>query len=101
MQRPSFIQENVSLTNHTTFKLNVAAQYFCTISSTEELKSAVDWAKTSKCPFFILSGGSNTIFDGEVYRGLVIHIDIREYDLLDTNGDDQILQVGAGEDWDE
>ncbi|MCC7289210.1 UDP-N-acetylmuramate dehydrogenase [bacterium] len=101
MQRPTFIQENISLAELTTFKLNVVAEYFGNIATTDQLAAAVAWAKANEITFFILSGGSNTIFDGERYEGLVLHIDIRDYKLLDSYDDDQILEVGAGEDWDE
>ena len=62
------LQEHVDLARLTTFKIGGTARYFTEVTKAEELKDVFAWIKSEQIPYFILSGGSNTIFDdGELY----------------------------------
>lgn len=66
------IEENIKLSEHTTFRIGGAARYFVTAKNNEELLDAVKYAKSNSWPFFILGGGSNLLVSDEGYNGLII-----------------------------
>jgi UDP-N-acetylmuramate dehydrogenase len=92
------IQEHVALAPATTFKVAAESLYFCEAKSLENLKEALLFAKSKDIPFFVLGGGSNTLFSKD-YAGLVIRIAIKS--TIFKEGADVEAQVGAGENWDE
>ncbi len=68
------IQKNVSLKNHTTFRVGGRALYFIETESKEELIEAIKAAKEKNLPFFILGQGSNVLAHDNGFRGVVIKI---------------------------
>ncbi len=94
------IQEQISLKNHTTFKIGGNARYFFEAESLEDVIEAIRFAKNQVIPFFILGGGSNTLFVSPSFDGVVIKIDIKRKEFKDIGGS-VFVSVGAGEIWDE
>lgn len=94
------IRENVLLKNYTTFKIGGNARYFFEVQSDEDVAEAVRFAKSQSLPFFILGGGSNTLFVSPSFDGVVIRINIKGSEFKD-NGESVLIRVGAGENWDE
>ncbi len=94
------IQENVPLANLTTFKIGGTARYFIEINDVSWLKEAFEWIKANGNEYFILGGGSNTIFNDEPYPGVVNKINIMGFDTIEENETSAIIKIGAGEDWD-
>jgi UDP-N-acetylmuramate dehydrogenase len=66
------IQQGVSLKKYTTFQIGGEADLFYVLNDLEDLPGLVALAKENNLPFFVLGGGSNTIFADAGYRGLVI-----------------------------
>ncbi|MBU2037271.1 UDP-N-acetylmuramate dehydrogenase [Patescibacteria group bacterium] len=66
------LQKNISLANHTTFRIGGPARYFMAVRNSEELMAAVKWAKDNSLSFFILGGGSNLLVSDDGFNGLVI-----------------------------
>lgn len=66
------IDENVSLSDYTTFSIGGKARFFVSVSNSEELKEAILFSRNKNLPFFLLGKGSNTLFDDRGYLGLVI-----------------------------
>ncbi len=95
------IQENVSLTTQTTFGLELRARYFCEASSVAQLIAVLGWAQDNDICYFLLGGGSNTIFADNFYDGLVIKVEIYGRQLIEQNDQSVLIEVGAGEVWDE
>ena len=95
------IEENIELGKLTTMKIGGRAQYFTKIKSVEQLVPAFEWVNGQGLPYFILSGGSNTIFDDGIFKGLVMFIDIKGFEVVEETQDTTTIKVGAGEDWDE
>lgn len=95
------IQENVPLAELTTFKIGGNARYFAEIKSIDELVEAFEWVKDKGLGYFILGGGSNTIFSDEDYLGLIIKMNIMGFEVIDEDESSSTIKVGAGEDWDE
>ena len=66
------INENVRLAEFTTFKIGGPARFFVQVQNEEDLKEAIDFAKTNGLKIFFLSGGSNVLLSDEGFEGLVI-----------------------------
>src|SRR5687767_919147 len=90
------IEENVSLAPLTTIRLGGAARYLARVKTLDEIREALTWARTKNLPWHILSGGSNTIFRDEGFRGLVIKIELKG---IEWEGNGRVT-IAAGEPWD-
>ncbi len=84
------IQENISLADYTSFRFGGPARYFVEVTTVEQLKEALSWAKEQKQPIFILADGSNMIVSSRGFAGLVIRIKI---DFLTVNA--EVVEAGA------
>lgn len=85
------IQENINLSQYTTFKIGGSARYFIEAQSVEEVIKAVEHARQNGLKFFILGGGSNVLFEDKGFDGVVILLRILECKI-----DDSKLVCGAG-----
>ena len=89
------IEKNISLKSFNTFKVGGNADYFCKVSSVDELKEALKFAKNNSLSIFVLGDGSNILVSDDGFRGLVIKIEIKGISFEDSN-----VILGAGEIWD-
>ncbi|MDD4531618.1 MAG: UDP-N-acetylmuramate dehydrogenase [Candidatus Pacebacteria bacterium] len=84
------IKENISLKDHTTFRIGGPARYFLETSYKDELKEAIEWAIGRKIRFLVIGGGSNILFSDKGFDGLVIayksSVAAKE-DLIEARGD--------------
>jgi UDP-N-acetylmuramate dehydrogenase len=81
----SGVQKNIPLADYTTFKIGGPARYFFVAKKQEEIISALQVARESKLPVFILAGGSNILFSDKGFDGLVIKILNTQYIIQDTS----------------
>lgn len=95
------LEENVSLKDFTTFRLGGEARFLARVRTVEELIDCLKWAKQQKLTYFILSGGSNTVFSDSGFDGLVIKIDISGIKVTQDDQNSSLVKVGAGEIWDD
>ncbi|MBU3942524.1 UDP-N-acetylmuramate dehydrogenase, partial [Patescibacteria group bacterium] len=84
-------QENVLLSEYTTFKVGGPAKFFYVAKNKEDLMEAIEKAKKENLKVFILGGGSNILASSVGYDGLVIKTQDTRYKIQDTN-----VEVGAG-----
>lgn len=94
------IQENVPLAPLTTLQVGGAARYFAQARREDEVREAVDFAKTRQLPFFVLGGGSNLVVADSGWPGLVLRIAIGGI-TSESSRDAVLFSVGAGQDWDD
>ena len=94
------LKQNVDLAELTTMKIGGKAKYFTEIISSDQLEEVLSWAQDNNVPFYLLGGGSNTIFDDGVFDGLIIAINIKGIEKISEDEVSAIVRVGAGEDWD-
>lgn len=66
------IEQNVLLAPYTTMKVGGPADYFVTVTTTDQLLKLVRWARSVALPYFLLGGGSNILISDRGIRGLVI-----------------------------
>lgn len=93
------IQENYSLKNHNTFGFDVKTRWYYSYSETTELIELIKGGVTKTGPLLILGGGSNLLLASD-FQGTVLHSAILGIDIIDESGDDVIVAVGAGVEWD-
>ncbi len=94
------IQENYSLKELNTFKIDVKAKNFIEIEDEIELKEVVKEYNSRGEKILILGGGSNILFTKD-FHGLVIHLNTKGIDIVSKNDKEIILDFQAGEVWDE
>lgn len=88
------ILKNHNLKSYTTFGIDAYAKEFVSVTSIDELKTALQVKCESR---LILGGGSNLLFCDD-FDGLVIHIAIKGIEIHDS--DEAVsCYVGAGENW--
>lgn len=93
------IQEHIPLAPFTTLKLGGPARYLAEAATVEEVRAAVDFARSRGVPLFVLGGGSNLVVADAGFPGLVLRICLRGVEER-HEGDKAIFEAGAGEDWD-
>lgn len=90
------ILENVPLKDHTTFHIGGPARYFSVVSTIDEIREVVAFAKEKNLPLLILGGGSNMLVSDKGFDGVVIHPKLRGFAI-----DGETMRIAAGETWDE
>ena len=90
------IQKNISLKPYNTFGINVMATEFIKINSLENLKELIQ----KRSDFFILSGGSNLLLTKNIDK-LVVHLNLKGIEILQSNENEVFVKVQAGENWHE
>lgn len=94
------LEDNISLSEFTTFRIGGKAKSFIKVSSLEELKEAVAFAKENKLPILVLGSGSNVLVSDNGFSGLVIQIAIQgiEYSVSkneNSNENNESLRNGG------
>ncbi len=72
------------LSHHCWYALGGPADYFVEVIDVEEIPKLIKEAKENNLPYFILGGGSNTVFHDEGLRGLVIKITASNLEFNDN-----------------
>lgn len=80
---------------HTTFKIGGCADCLIKVDNLEDLKVVMEFINKNNIPLTIIGNGSNIlVLDGGI-RGIVIKIDIKEFNISE-NDDFVQVKVGAG-----
>ncbi|MEN0006260.1 MAG: UDP-N-acetylmuramate dehydrogenase [Bacteroidota bacterium] len=90
------IQHHVSLKPYHTFGIESKAKRFANFGSTKELIKLLELAQSSK--YLIIGGGSNIVFTKD-FDGCILRNCIQGKEMIDEQGDEVLVQVGAGESW--
>ncbi len=91
------IQENISLRPFNTMGIEARARYFARFGSVSDLQELLKERIKGASPF-ILGGGSNILFTGDV-NGWVLKNEIGGIDELYEDKNHIYVKVGAGENW--
>lgn len=95
------IQENVSLTDHSTMRLGGAARYLAQIDNEDQIPELATWAREQRLPIITVGRGSNIIWRDEGFSGLVIVNKILGKEVLSEDAESATLRLASGENWDE
>lgn len=81
-----------------TLGVSSIAQTYVAVHNEDELREALTFVRTEKCPFMILGGGSNIVLRND-FPGLVIHVKNTGKSLIAEDEHFVWLKVAAGENW--
>lgn len=95
------IEEGVFLSYHTSFKIGGVARFFIEAKSIEDIKKAVDFAHSHHLDFFVLGGGSNTVFSDKEFDGVIIKNCIKGIEIIKEDEEGAEVKVFAGEYFDD
>ncbi|MCH7408454.1 UDP-N-acetylmuramate dehydrogenase [Belliella sp. DSM 111904] len=92
------IQENISLLPYNTFGIDKKAKFFSVAESIDDVKNAIEGAKSKDVSLIVLGGGSNILLTQDI-DAWVLKIELKGIEI--TQEKDGYLQVavGAGEVW--
>lgn len=93
------VEENKNLKSYTTISINTTAKFWTEPSNEQELLEIFSDQKLANLPYIVLGEGSNILFDGD-YDGLVIHLGMRNFQIIGDSKSDVIVKVGAAVLWD-
>ncbi|HSW89063.1 MAG TPA: UDP-N-acetylmuramate dehydrogenase [Candidatus Saccharimonadales bacterium] len=79
------IKKNIILAPYTTFHIGGPADFFVKAINTNDLTTAVSWARGKGIPFFILGQGANILISDRGFRGLVIKNEANKVEFLENN----------------
>lgn len=78
------IQENISLAPLTSFRVGGNAKFYVEVSSVDDLKEALNFAKEKKLDYFLLGGGTNLLVSDKGFDGLVLKMKMNTVCLSDN-----------------
>lgn len=93
------ILENKSLKSHNTFGLKARAKSYINLQSESELIKLIKDGNIAGKEILVLGGGSNILFAGD-FEGLVLHPEMNNIKVSDSDYKYVYLECGAGVDWD-
>ena len=88
------IEENYSIKDINSLRINQLAKYFCSIETGEQLLEAIEFSRLKSLPILFIGEGSNIVFTKD-YDGLVIKNNI----LGKIEHDERIVEISSGENW--
>ncbi len=94
-------RRNVPLAPLTTMKVGGVARFFLSAKDRGEVIKAINFAESEGLNVFILGGGSNVIIADEGFDGLVVSLDFETIEFLSSHGEQVLVRVDAGKNWDE
>ena len=89
--------ENQNLKEYNTFGMEVYARQFLAMESADETPEVIGHFLREK-PYYILGGGSNTLFTKD-FDGTIVHPAFTGIELMERNEENVLLRVAAGEPW--
>jgi UDP-N-acetylmuramate dehydrogenase len=95
------LQKSIALAPYTTLGVGGSARYFCEVHSEAEVEQAAQLARDRSLPLFVLGGGSNLLVSDAGFDGVVMRIGATDSKHECREGDNVLLEVGAGENWDD
>ncbi len=93
------IKENYSVKPHNTLGIDVKARYFTKTETLDELKEVLEGYR-EYFPFLIIGEGSNILFTRD-FNGIIIQPAITGVTIIENDSEHCIVEVGAGENWDD
>jgi UDP-N-acetylmuramate dehydrogenase len=94
-------QEFIPLAPYTTLRIGGPARFFCEVKGESEVAEAVSFAKERNLPLFVLGGGSNLLVSDAGFDGVVLRVCVPVSKGERREGESVLLEVGAGENWDD
>lgn len=93
------IMQNEPMKKHTSFKIGGNAEYFVKAKNVEEIQFILNLCNTQNIPLTIVGNGSNILVKDNGIKGIVLKIDIDNFDIKEVLIDEERyaeITVGAG-----
>jgi UDP-N-acetylmuramate dehydrogenase len=90
------ILENVPLAPYTTFHIGGPAQYFVTVTSLDELRDAVRFAREKMLQVTVIAGGSNMLISDAGVPGLTIRMAMGGFAIEPSGEYEATVRANAG-----
>ncbi|OWV19975.1 UDP-N-acetylenolpyruvoylglucosamine reductase [Fibrobacter sp. UWB4] len=88
------IQENVPMSEHTSFKVGGPARYFVKAESVNDIKDAIAFANEHALPSFVIGKGTNLLVSDSGYKGVIIQLG-KFFSEITNIGNGKICAKGA------
>ena len=88
------IQENVPMSEHTSFKVGGSARYFVKAESVNDIKDAIAFANEHALPSFVIGKGTNLLVSDSGYNGVIIQLG-KFFSEITNIGNGKICAKGA------
>jgi len=95
------IKPHISLSNLSTMRTGGVAQYYCEVTSIDELKEAVEYAHDKSLPVVPLGGGSNVLIHDGIFPAVVVKLSNATHSFSKKSEDITNATFGGGMIWDE
>jgi UDP-N-acetylmuramate dehydrogenase len=95
------IEENIKISDLTTFRTGGNARFFCEVFNEGEIKSAIEFSREKNIPFFILGNGSNLLFSDKDFDGLLIKVSLKGLKIESEDSSYSFISASAGETFDD
>ena len=92
---------NVPLAPLTTLGIGGPAKFFLRAESVDDVREALAFAAEQRLQVLVLAGGSNVLIADDGFDGVVVHIDLRGITIESEDDEFAIVNVAAGERWDD
>jgi UDP-N-acetylmuramate dehydrogenase len=89
---------NFDITSYNSFKINVKTSKFIEFEDSADYRLLKDKPSLFVEPIYILGGGYNTLFTKD-YEGTILKISNKGLKVIEDNPQFKIIEVGAGENW--
>lgn len=99
--RPRRLQADVPLAALTTLRVGGPAQWLLTATAADDVRAALQWARTGRLPVWILGGGSNVVIADAGLPGLVLQPGGQSWTATAADGAAVLVRVEAGATWDD
>jgi UDP-N-acetylmuramate dehydrogenase len=96
LQKFGHVRTNQSVAKHTTFQIGGTAQFFIEVTQNSKLIELLNFLNGEGVDFFILGGGSNTLWQDEPYEGVVIKVQTNGIRLINENINPLQIESEAG-----
>lgn len=95
LSKESKIHINELMSKHTSFKVGGMADIFINARTEQDIKKILEYVKKNNIPLTVIGNGSNLLVKDGGIRGIVLRIDIQEFDIKQDK-EEYIINVGAG-----
>lgn len=93
-------QNNINLAPYTTFGVQAKAKLFVEVDSEASFLELLETPERKNNQHLFLGTGANILFTKD-FDGLIVKINIKGKDIIEKTDTSVIIDVGAGEDWNE
>ncbi|MDP4007643.1 MAG: UDP-N-acetylmuramate dehydrogenase [Candidatus Peregrinibacteria bacterium] len=90
------LRRDEPLSKHCWYALGGPADFFVEVDNTDDIPKLIREARENNLPYFVLGGGSNTVFHDEGLRGLIIKVAANNFGFKDDFENDSLVIAAPG-----